>query len=208
MIKSYKEYQAKPEITICFSGHRPKGLGLTNPRNNYRPLSYQTLIQDITNILYTYTQHGIIRFITGGAQGWDMLCFQAVQNLKRLYPSLPIQNIVFIPFQGQESRWLKTGLFSQQDYQQMLQDADAVYTISDITNQASYPLICRALQQRNEAMVNASSICIFPELYGRPLENMKGGTANCFTYASRRIKVCKIHYEIIGDDILHATNIS
>lgn len=51
------------------------------------------------------------------------MAFWAVNSPKKEYD---IQNIVYIPFQGQERLWKKTGMFGQKDYQKMFALADQV----------------------------------------------------------------------------------
>ena len=78
-----------------------------------------------------FAKFGIKNYITGGAQGFDQLAFWAVNSLKKEYD---IQNIVYIPFQGQERLWKKTGMFGQKDYQKMLALADQVINVSETQN--------------------------------------------------------------------------
>lgn len=202
-IQSLSRYQADPAHTVCFSGHRPKGLGFRYNSSAYRKASYVTmqmdLMQDLSKLVI---DHKITRFITGGAQGWDQLCFQAVENLRKFMPGYPIQNIVFIPFYGQESRWMSFGLFGQEEYRQMLEKADAVYAVHDAYS-PNYKTTCIWLNDRNNAMVDVSGICVFPELFGTPLETRKGGTRNCYDYAMKKgIAIQKFIYDITDQDML------
>lgn len=94
--------------TICFTGPRPAKLyGYTKKEE------YQKIVNQLKEIIRGFAKFGIKNYITGGAQGFDQLAFWAVNSLKKEYD---IQNIVYIPFQGQERLWKKTGMFGQKDY--------------------------------------------------------------------------------------------
>ena len=98
--------------TVCFTGRRPKDLC------GYNADSYKTLVSAVLVILENlYQTQGVRRFITGGAQGFDQLAFWAVHNLRKNHPD--VENILYLPFRGQESRWLAKGPFSQDEYRLM-----------------------------------------------------------------------------------------
>lgn len=88
--------------TICFTGPRPAKLyGYTKKEE------YQKIVDQIKEMIRGFAKFGIKNYITGGAQGFDQLAFWAVNSLKKEYD---IQNIVYIPFQGQEHLWKKAFL--------------------------------------------------------------------------------------------------
>lgn len=173
------------ELTVCFTGHRPKALAPNPYSNDAKPI-YQNIVNNIYNhIEMLYLQYGYRRFISGGAQGFDQLAFWAVDRLKQKYPD--VQNSVYIPFIGQESRWSKYGIFSQAEYKNMLRHADDTYVCKDNVDCSNYKDVVIALDDRNHCMVNDSGRIVgqFEDESWR-LPSTKSGTANCLRYATRK----------------------
>ena len=180
--------------TVCFTGHR------ANKLCGYDINKYTDFVDQLVIALEDYTlDHNITNFITGGAQGFDQLAYWAVNILKRKRPYLKIQNIVCIPFKGQESKWADTGLFSKTDYNNMLSCADKIIICNkEITNKNGYPLIVNALMERNKLMVDSSSrviaLCSESE---NETNNISGGTGNCVRYAKLQYRpIDKCVYKI------------
>lgn len=173
----------KPVYTMCFTGHRPNKL-CGYDKNAYRPM-----VKQLTDLLDQYYTAGIRRFITGGAQGFDQLVFWAIHALKSKHDNL--ENIIYVPFQGQERQWAKTGVFSQTEYAQMLTHADHVEYLSTntLTNKRE---VVHALYIRNETMVNHSDIVLALQNPWNDKEH--GGTAHCVTYAKNQ---CKIIHQLL-----------
>lgn len=172
--------------TICFTGPRPKGLyGYTKKDE------YQKVVDQLKEVIRGFAKHGIKNYITGGAQGFDQLAFWAVNSLKKEFD---IQNIVYIPFAGQERLWKKTGMFGQKDYQKMLALADQII---DVSKEKKIDLLqergeIKALLKRNEMMVDNSQMVIgfFP--FAKDYQKVKSGTASCLRYADGKIHICQI----------------
>lgn len=139
---------------------------------------------NVAAFLESLYQNGIRRFISGGAQGFDSIAFSAVQILKRSHPD--VENVVYIPFYHQDNRWAETGLFSKRAYRKMLNLADNVIVCDAVFDPTTEPFgkTVRKLMERNERMVNDSSIVIgqYPN-DSWALSSTKGGTANCLRYA-------------------------
>jgi uncharacterized phage-like protein YoqJ len=172
--------------TICFTGPRPAKLyGYTKKEE------YQKIVDQIKEMIRGFAKFGIKNYITGGAQGFDQLAFWAVNSLKKEYD---IQNIVYIPFQGQEHLWKKTGMFGQKDFQKMLALADQVVNVSEARNldMTKEKAEIDAMLVRNEMMVDNSQMVIgfFP--FSKDYKKEKGGTASCLRYADGKIHVCQI----------------
>lgn len=164
----------KPK-TICFTGHRPKGLC------GYDKNSYQDFVQNFARKLASLYDRRPLTFISGGAQGFDQLAFWSVDIAKNFLPESEranIRNVVYVPFRGQESRWLDNGLFGKTEYNSMLKAADEVkYLMDAIPSNA-----VSALMSRNHAMVDAADKVI--ALYkGDDWETASGGTSECMRYA-------------------------
>ena len=184
--------------TICFTGRRPKDLCW------YDTNSYTSFVNYLTNYLDTeFYKKGVRRFISGGAQGFDQLAFWAVHNLKKIHSD--IENIVYVPFKGQELRWKKDGLFSQNEYNLMLQCADSYKYLYEVDGQ-NFSKVSKALTDRNHDMVNASDavIALYPS---DDYMTNKGGTSECMRYAVKHHKkIFQIKYKIT-DNVLEASEI-
>lgn len=169
--------------TVCFTGHRPKGIIADRPYDESNRPEYKRIVDRLTLVIEKLVNTGYTAFITGGAQGFDQLAFWAVNNVKNKHPE--IQNIVYIPFKGQELRWAKTGLFSRHEYSLMLKKADHVHVCGKADTE-DFEQVVEKLMHRNECMVDDSSYVIgqfedgtwiFPQI--------KSGTANCLRYAKQ-----------------------
>ena len=159
--------------SCTFTGHRPKAMF------GYNIQAYAGLSKQLYACIEQLYKLGYRQFITGGAQGFDQLVFWAVAQFKQSHPE--IQNVVYIPHPGQEAKWPVDGLFGQQQYQQMLNIADQVVTVS---NQQSI----QSLFQRNEAMVDASDgiVCLYEDDSWRN-PSTKSGTASTMRYAIKHM---------------------
>lgn len=173
--------------TICFTGRRAKFLA------GYNADKYKIFHNQLVEILEDWYLHkGAVRFISGGAQGFDQLAFWAVNDLKKKYPD--VQNIVYVPFKGQERRWSKYGLFSIDEYNKMIKAADNVLYLNNELN--NFAEIAKALMDRNHEMVKASDnvIALYPS---DDWNKDKGGTAECMRYAaSKHVPIWQLKYHI------------
>ncbi len=173
--------------TMAFTGRRPKDLC------GYDAASYRQSVADLAEILHIFYLKGVRRFISGGAQGFDQLAFWAVHRLKAQKGCADVENILYLPFEGQERRWAETGCFSQKEYRQMITLADNVRIISGDNS-------VRALFERNHAMVDDSGILLglYPDDSWR---TARGGTAECLRYAvsckkDRPIDILRLEYGV------------
>lgn len=176
--------------TICFTGRRAKGLA------GYDRENYNMFVSELAQWLSRSfcREEGTVKFISGGAQGFDQLAFWAV-DLARMDPKrkADIDNTIYVPFRGQESVWKEDGLFSRSEYRAMLDTADHVEYLSE--KPADFSGICRALTDRNHEMVDVSDMVV--ALYARDdWRTAKGGTAECMRYAEAAGKpIVQIKYE-------------
>lgn len=175
-------------LKVCFTGRRPNVLG------GYDKKNYIEFVNKLIDYLKTYVTEDI-EFITGGAQGFDQLAFWAVDELiHRNNTEFNIKNIIHVPFKGQERRWLKYGLFGQNEYRAMLNKADDIVYLNDELDD-KYEII-KALYDRNHSMVNTSDmvIALYPD---DSWKTEKGGTAECMRYAkSKHKKIIQLKYKI------------
>lgn len=171
--------------TLCFTGKRPKDLYGYN--DTYE---YGRLLRDVEAKLYEfYTKFNVRTFISGGAQGFDQVAFWAVERMKRDYGLNDVINIVHIPFNGQESRWKQTGLFSQAEFKMMLDAADDIKIVTPNLDTSDFGKVARALNVRNESMVNDSDYVFgLFNCMKEDFHTAKGGTANCLRYATQHNK--------------------
>lgn len=169
--------------TLCFTGRRPKDLFGYNDRSKYCPI-----VDKLAEICEHYiTDYGVTTFISGGAQGIDQMAFWAVNRCKRNHPD--IRNIVYRPFPGQECRWKESGLFSQNEYNLMLQHADEVITVRNLSDTNDFQAVRTTLMDRNAAMIDNSDyvLAVAPYAPGAT-QPPKGGTCNAFLYARKHGK--------------------
>ena len=190
-------WQDHAHKTVCFTGKRPKDLlGYANHSGYVKMVhQFETLVGQLVENNYT-------TFITGGAQGFDQLMFWAVHTYKQQHTDKNIRNVVFVPFDGQEIRWSKTGEFSQADYAKMLSLANEVHYITNINaDSASHVDIIRAMSERNNAMLKKSDLVIglYPDdTWTDP--TTKGGTAQTLRMAHGVCPSQVIHYN--KDDVI------
>lgn len=184
VIGKAKEKQEDADVdkskTVCFTGRRPKDLWGYNPENN----EYEVLTSIVEKKVEEIVSWGYRRFITGGAQGFDQVAFDAVDRVRRANPSLGIQNVLYAPCREQESKWAEKGLFSKESYRKMVEAATEVVYVHDRPYESPKDLL-----NRNHAMVDASSLCValWPKENWKSFRTtMKSGTAECMRYADSK----------------------
>lgn len=178
---------------IAFTGPRPAKLC------GWKHASYKNLIDTLVLQLKKYHEKGITKFISGGAQGFDMCAFLAVHKMKNRYGYKDIQNIVYVPFKGQESIWPEDGCFGQLEYRQMLKDADEVKILAPGISEPK--LLPKLLLNRNTEMIKDCDILL--ALYTKDdWMSTRGGTQDAMTKAySMGKEIHQIRYEICDDQI-------
>lgn len=169
-------------MTICFTGPRP------NQLHGYdeamRPL-YSKIADYTQNVILKFARENPgMKFISGGAQGFDQLAFWAVEKAKRKRPELAIANALYIPFESQSIPWNPDGMFGGKEYLRMRRRANITRIVSPNPPPDDTRAVVKALHRRNHAMVQDSDLVI-ALLAGRSLdwENSSGGTAECVRYA-------------------------
>lgn len=142
-------------MVIAATGHRPNKLG------GYSDTIAEKLMRLAWSALLSERPEGVI---SGMALGWDTAVARAAIKL-----DIPL--IAAVPFEGQERQW---PALAQYDYRKLLTRAARVAIISPGGYSA------RAMQQRNEWMVNESDKLL--ALW----DGSSGGTANCIAYAIKK----------------------
>lgn len=168
--------------TIAFTGPRPKKL------YGYQREPYIRLKQALAR--YLTTEHpNAIRYISGGAQGFDQLAFWVIEELKQSKPNLI--NDVYVPFPGQELRWMESGVFGQQEYRKMLQAGDHIHYVTK-QHPENYQTTVQALFRRNEAMIRSCDILLACYPFEHDFRTEKGGTAGAIRYAYGRRPIIQL----------------
>ncbi len=125
--------------------------------------------EKLKNVLFTLSIGGYTTFLTGMAIGFDTLCFNLLEEIKK---QIDIKIVACIPCLDQAKRFS----FSQKrEYERMLSVADEKIIISE-----EYTAWC--MQKRNQFMVDNSSVLV------SYLREEKGGTANTVNYAKKKNK--------------------
>ena len=155
-----------PEITCCFSGHRPPRLPWGSQESDPR---CRELKDRLARALTEAYAEGYRHFLCGMAQGTDLYFCQAVLDLRRAHPEVTLEAAV--PFTGQADRWPAA---DRQRRQALLDQCDLETVV-----QHTYSPGC--MSRRNRYMVDRSSLLI--AVYdGIP----QGGTLNTLAYAMRK----------------------
>lgn len=182
--------------TVCFTGSRP------NKLRGYVKDSYVPFVDTLTEVLtYLHDTFGTSKYISGGAQGMDQLSFWSVERLKNIVADEnTVKNILHKPFDGQEGRWLRTGLFSQHEYNLMCRCADETVVVDSKVSPDDYRQVCRALDNRNHSMVDISDLVIALYEDDGWHTAQHSGTANCMQYAHAQHKpILQLMYEKSND---------
>lgn len=178
--------------TACFTGPRPEKMV------GYNVNDYEIIIQTVYNLCERLYLLGYRNFISGCAQGFDMLAFQAIERLKIRRPD--IINELYVPFKGHGSLWPEKGSFSKEALVEMLNEANTIKYISTaFVEKSDRETAAILLNARNEAMVNNADkiIALYPD--GSWLTAEHSGTANCMRYAKEQEKdIYQIKYNITG----------
>ena len=148
----------------CFTGHRPAGLPFGNDEQSP---DAERLKRALRIELIAKIEDGCDTFITGCAQGADIICGELVLKLKEeKYPDIRL--ICAVPYRGQADRWSSEW---RERYEALLQAADEVVEVCP-----HYTTSC--FHQRNRYMVDHSTDVI--AVYNG---EEKGGTAYTINYA-------------------------
>lgn len=163
-------------LTIAVTGHRPNQMGPGYGYYDNRPWrALQTRVADTFQAIAEEHGASAIRVVTGGAQGADQVAFWAAEELKTR--GLQVTNTVFVPFDGQESRWSEGGLFGQADWRAMIARADESVVITRPKPTTRRDVV-RALHARNDAMMATADVVVaVTHLDPNAVANASGGTA-------------------------------
>lgn len=122
---------------VCFTGHRKIG-------------GTKELKKALINQLVRLIDEGAADFYAGGAIGWDMMCENAVIELRERYPHIKLHLVLPCPAEEQTAGWSE---INKTEYKRLLLAADTVEICSE-----RYFEGC--MKVRNRRLVNLSDICV------------------------------------------------
>ena len=128
----------------CFSGHRPTKLPFGYDETHPSCLRLKAALFGEAGRL---REEGVTTFLSGMAQGTDMIAAEIVLDMRRAYPGNNIRLVAVVPYEGQADRW---SIEYRERYFNILSKADEVMTL-----RKRYTDSC--MQERNRYMVNASA---------------------------------------------------
>lgn len=130
--------KTKTSKTIAFTGHR----------SNRITMDSETLTSHLERLIEAYYKHGYRVYMTGMAQGFDLIAAEAVLRLKTFHKD--IQLICVVPFMGQANR------FKNEDITRY----DSIIERSHKTEYLSERYYQGCFHRRNDYLVDNSDILI------------------------------------------------
>lgn len=190
MVNEDKIKNNKNAIHVCLTGHRPNklwGYDLDVPE-------YDRLQDRLENIIESLVdEYDEVVCHSGLALGADTVWSIAILNKREEYPN-KVKFHAEIPFMGQSSRWFGDSI-ALWEYQVEVADERTVYLNKNhCLAREDWSLvpkeeIIKAMNDRNEGMVNASDIVI--AIYDG---GTSGGTCNAVNYANKVGKYVIAHH--------------
>lgn len=164
--------------TCCFTGHRPDKLyGYDLKDRRYMVLKSKLIEVMESRVMKPFN---IGTFLSGGAIGFDKLCYDVGVELRDKEGYFYLSNQIAVPFKNQHTRWSR---LDKLKYLSMIRSADKVtyvdceseYMLDDVDCDIYHPI---KMQMRNMYMVDHSQVLI------ACWNGEKGsGTYNCIQYA-------------------------
>ncbi len=159
-------------ISVCFTGHRQKFLPFTN--YDKKSKNYQNIRKKIYDCIIECINNGYTYFISGVAQGIDLICAELVLEIKRKFSNIKLE--CAIPYPKQYTSY---DYIDKLRYKSILTQADYISIISP-----KYSTNC--MMKRNKYMVDNSSMLI------GVWNGNQGGTKNTIEYANKNNIPCKL----------------
>lgn len=154
--------------TACLTGHRPDKLPWFYDETKENCIRFK---EDLRQIFEGAIKYGLKNFLTGMAEGFDMIATEILLKLRNIYN---IKIIAVIPCLDQEKLWHP----SQQDrYHKIIKQCNESIILSNI-----YTKTC--MNDRNKYMVEHSSVVI------ACFNGSSSGTGNTIRFAKEN--GCKI----------------
>ena len=168
-------FEIERDITACLTGHRPSKLPW---RYNEYDARCKKFKDDLKQIFVGAYNYGIRNFLTGMAEGFDMIGAEVLLSL-RDDEGLNIKIFAIIPCKNQAEKWMP---LQQRKYKAILGRVDDSVVLSPF-----YTPTC--MNDRNKYMVDHSTVCI------ACYDGSSGGTANTIRFAKKagcKIKIIDI----------------
>ena len=118
------DFLKKARKACAFTGHRPKKLPWGYNETDVRCVALKTALE---RQIRSLVQEGVMDFLSGMAEGVDLLAAEIVLYLRSEYPSVKLHCI--LPYKGQETEWSAA---SQARYHAILAQADSIIYVSRI----------------------------------------------------------------------------
>lgn len=170
--------------TCCFTGHRPAKLSFGYDEES--PVCLRLKVR-LLSLIDEMRMKGVTSFLSGMAQGIDILAAEAVMNIRRTYQQDKIRLIAVVPYEGQADRWCEG--YRERCFNVLAASDDV------ITLQRGYTDNC--MLDRDRYMVDASGYLI------AVFNGSKGGTKYTVDYAMKR----GLDVTMINPDTLTRENI-
>lgn len=148
----------------AFTGYRPAKLPFGYDEDCPLALNFKERLYGTIEILI---QQGYRHFISGGAQGMDIMAAEAVLCLKEQCPDVTLE--MAIPFDGQADKWDES---YRARWQQCIDHADMITVIS-------HEYTKRCMFARNRYMVTQADLLL------ACYDGKEGGTQQTVEYARR-----------------------
>lgn len=135
----------RKETSCCFTGHRSRDLPFFGNREKQ---GMKNLVSNIQLEIENAVKDGYDTFISGMAEGTDLICAEIVHNIITRR-GLPIRLVCALPYRGQGARELSSPL-DKYVYSMILESCSQVIYVSESRSRECYKL-------RNRFMVDNSS---------------------------------------------------
>lgn len=188
-----EQFKTDKSVTICFTGHREKGIIPYNNSEQYRDITYFALKLLLSRYIDIAIESGYSHFISGFAEGIDL--WSAMYVLKRKKEGADISLTGAVPYLHHADYFSPKSLdllrFAEKNADNVVlinPNPDAEYSISPVNDNQSKTLY----RDRNYFMVeNSSAIIAFLN------ENLKwSGTHQTYKYAEKcGHKICRFGLE-------------
>ena len=155
----------KARKACAFTGHRPKKLPWGYDEEDVRCIALKAALE---RQIYSLVQEGVTDFLSGMAEGVDLLAAEIVLSLRAEYPSIKLHCI--LPYKGQEAEW---PVASQARYHAILSEADSIIYVSRMFRK-------NCMLERNHFLAAHSDVLL--AVYNG---EYRGGTAATIRYAQK-----------------------
>ena len=162
--------------TCAFTGHRPSKMPWGKDENSPEGVLFKFRLRESLDYLIG---KGYVNFLSGGAQGFDMMAAEIVLSLRETYPWIKLTMVC--PWNGQADRWPDD---QQQRWRHILEESDQViYTSGSYEKGVFF--------HRNRYLVENASL-ILAAYNG----DSQSGTGMTIRYAHKRgVKVLRLRLE-------------